>query len=1116
MINTTDRPLVLLDGSRLDKAIRRAISWTGSLLRTQLENTKLGRDRREAFLDFLGEANRQSFVFNARFIDAAFDFISTDSRNNDSQRHMAVLAAFTVKRTAAASNFPQLKRGLKLTLVELWRQRAVLLPTVFTPGPGFTADVFDHELLRWVLSFDPSSDEGRGKVDHWRLHHYGPRLLFTTDWRKVEDVDLNDIARLHLAKLKHANGTHTHAISGSPFPWSLLPAELFKRFPDRVKFGHADIARYSAWIAKRPESRGALSAFDEPEPTAPRARKPTPYVPTQHNLSGDAEQAKTHEGVLAYCKRLARRSKALDWRTQVPSYPGREHIDVGSMCKKWIESFKAYLHHREQILGYRDSYSVTSSLNILGDYLFAYLPWWREMYSDGTVTIPNAPKDFSRFAFVVRHSDEPLNLLPMPFLQFVLLRRPNSASRTILVKHLSLYFRFVGAHYGDDEEMAGPRYKIPMDDEFDAPRATGIKSKTNKVVIQNEIFWPLLFYCYAVEEFGLYLLQLALDGRLENQHAVTRTLRFDTALYGMSPTVRYRGSENTLHQVPNVFTWVERELIREGEKVLVMVPHLSALRVLIVALETGLRLQSVQWLDDRTWDKKNNGIEDKYVYQLFINTDKTKPMPWVGAIVYRVRRVLQREADFQRLFTDFGALDPVPYEGQVTSPFGLISPLFRSPKSGKPVGDVCYAEAWLQLQVDFEFHYREATGEQRLRMFYIRAKRSLDGEPVIGYEGRNSAPYCELSILAVHTPHSTRATFATNRQFQGILGLEDCAELLGHAGVVTTAHYTKFSSEQIEERLRLSDLAMVGDYTMFDVGAGSPYPRADTSDSALVQSVSKNRVAAIDNFAFMPSLVLSSIEHEKLAKHDGLALLKSQPLSRIRFRETHICPVDENCPDDIVRLIGGPRRCGGCPLTVKSVDHLPAIAAKSNELIERIRFRQELIKRMESAGEPAASVDAVWEEVQIDVNELLGWKFSTDVLHGMLAEIHHNTASAETFHVERPDMVRHHLQRVTRDSDHAEFLLQRIAESNAYPSMTSPQVQIAAAALRRRLTTGQGLDELVSVTQPDDEVRAVATMLGLMMRSKGLTVKALAALLSSPDAPESNLAFLLVPGADHR
>ena len=115
-------------------------------------------------------------------------------------------------------------------------------------------------------------------------------------------------------------------------------------------------------------------------------------------------------------------------------------------------------------------------------------------------------------------------------------------------------------------------------------------------------------------------------------------------------------------------------------------------------------------------------------------------------------------------------------------------------------------------------------------------------------------------------------------------------------------------------------------------------------------------------------------------------------------------------------------------------------------------------------------------------------------------------------HVERPDIVRRHLQFVTRSCDPGEFLLQRIAESNAFPSMDSPQLQAEASLLRRRLSAGQNLEEFGSIAGNDDNVKAVASMLRILMTANGLSMSDVTSLLQLPGHTSVSSPLLLRPG----
>ena len=212
-----------------------------------------------------------------------------------------------------------------------------MLPTVFTPGPHFSMSAVDHEILRWLLTFDPDSYDGKHKTDKRRLYYYGPRMLLATNWSGVEDVSIDDIAELHLAQRLYSNGMHPHAIAGSSFPWSQLPAELLKQFPDRVSFSHADLVKYSAWSAKQAVTGVDFEAFGlEEGPLKPKAQPYRPQRPSTAiskskqalvELAEEAKNASTHDAVLAMFKRFGNRPRAADWIEQIPAYPGREHVD---------------------------------------------------------------------------------------------------------------------------------------------------------------------------------------------------------------------------------------------------------------------------------------------------------------------------------------------------------------------------------------------------------------------------------------------------------------------------------------------------------------------------------------------------------------------------------------------------------------------------------------------------------------------------------------------------------------------------------------------------------------------------------------------------------------------
>ncbi|WP_206780510.1 hypothetical protein, partial [Microbacterium sp. AISO3] len=139
--------------------------------------------------------------------------------------------------------------------------------------------------------------------------------------------------------------------------------------------------------------------------------------------------------------------------------------------------------------------------------------------------------------------------------------------------------------------------------------------------------------------------------------------------------------------------------------------------------------------------------------------------------------------------------------------------------------------------------------------------------------------------------------------------------------------------------------------------------------------------------------------HEFDAKNtDAIELLRQSPSSVIRWHPTHVCPLGNQCPSDIVVIIGGYQRCGLCPFAAKCVDHLPAMAGKKNELKERIRMSAQRIRVMEERGASQEMLACLHKGMENDAKELTGWELSADILHRKLEEM----GDDGTYHVDKP------------------------------------------------------------------------------------------------------------------
>lgn len=1134
MINSSAQ-ILILDRENLDTAVRAAITATlmHLLIRYGVPPPRAkwsSRLSQHAMHFLFGEGQiKKDAVFDEVFLQHSLAFVGTTSQNKGSNRYFETLKGYIDAPNPPATALSAVKRGIKILLVELWNQGAILLPTIFSPYARFEPIPIKSELYDFTLSCNPDRSQDAvnsigTKAELCRIFYYMPRILFATSWRRIEDVSLDELAILQRAQWLYLSDRSETQFIVSAVPWTLFATKLLTAFPSKTSYNKVELARYSDWLHRA----GGIGdcPFTEFYPTQEKERANAPLKRRKHTFKTKKgaidrltnwSQTASHEAALRYFSDYQQwRRNGIEWLNDTPFYPGREHVNLDASTQFWFVAFRAFMHHRKHVKGYESDSDVASALNMLADYLFLYLPWWKELYPQSHVVLPSAPKDFLRYVFVYRNFEEDISELPVTFLDIVKLRRSSPGSQYSACKHVQLFFKFVEAHFSEDESIAGATFRTPIFDEFDMPRIPK-RWKTSKVVFPKNAYGFLIYYGYAVEAFGEFLLERCMEqGFSQKQLRQLSTSRLiGTAQFGFVPFVQYRDKLSPLWVVPNVFTWATRAVrSASAEKRLLFIPHLTTLRVLITAVEIGLRLASVCWLDRRTWDKHNSGCLEssafsfrpsgQYVYGLDVSTDKAKDGPWETAVVFRVRALLLREQQFQSSIDEIGMDEEVPYKGRSDSRFGNIRPLFRSASSAAPISSNNYESRWILYMVGFQSFFSKATGSF-VPFIKIQPTSSTVDNPKIVRE-QHGAQYCPVSILAVSTPHACRASFATNRQ--GILETSEIAELLGHENPVVTEYYQSPRAEDLYGKLELSDRAIHDASGKFDKD-NAAYMRADKDDSALIRNFVRDRQGTLASFGFMPPMSLWSLAESGDMNEKAIDALRNGPMSLIRFRETHICPVGEECPSDIVIAIGGFKRCGLCPLALKCIDHLPAIAAKKHGLLERIKYLSRQKQQLEASGEPDA-IEDIWEAMNLETNELLGWQLSEEVLTKLHTERIDKGEADVIYHAEQPDIVRRHLQRVVKQTGPAEFVLHRIAESNAYPSLQSPEIQAVAANIRRRLLAGQDVaDLLVEAVGPQD-VDVAANLLRTVMQANNFTVEEMSNRLTDRSTALPSLAPLRI------
>jgi len=160
-------------------------------------------------------------------------------------------------------------------------------------------------------------------------------------------------------------------------------------------------------------------------------------------------------------------------------------------------------------------------------------------------------------------------------------------------------------------------------------------------------------------------------------------------------------------------------------------------------------------------------------------------------------------------------------------------------------------------------------------------------------------------------------------------------------------------------------------------------------------------------------------------------------------------------------------------------------------LLEQVREASKVLNRMRARGEPSPTVEEVQYRRRVDVMEYEGWRASLLNLTHALRNLPTDgdgpaTDASGQFQVGMPDAVRLHLRMVTRNSEMAEFILQRICDSEGHSAFETPTLRAQAAQLRQRLLASPRALEAEIDLLEDDPVKSFLSALRLGLEAHGI------------------------------
>lgn len=506
----------------------------------------------------------------------------------------------------------------------------------------------------------------------------------------------------------------------------------------------------------------------------------------------------------------------------------------------------------------------------------------------------------------------------------------------------------------------------------------------------------------------------------------------------------------------------------------VIAPH--PIRILLLMCETGIRQQHIKWLDVNTFDCRVDDSCRVELEPLLVNTDKSHDQ-WISIVNHRVIDLCRNQKEWLNANQIEGIHEPVWYGNTLGSKFGKFNPLFRH-----TVKDVHTSvdEAWTFILFSFQnfikFQLEDIELPDLVR--YMEKGSSVKDFDRLGmsvYSPFDLDDSKSYSCRVRHTPHALRATFVSERMTYlppSIIGanMTGQTEYQVHYYNVVDTTKRQNHSELLEEALKES-------LESADTGVPPQIARMASEIHAKMKiDIEDDPVEAIATHGLIS---LSNIEQDKT----GIEILKAKKHTQLAFNDTHICPFNNVCPQEIIRDYGAGRPCSMCPYALRGSCHLPAISAtkdRARELMHELKKTIQKFKKRKNSNK--VELEKIMEEYDVASTDAFALEFTEHQLNAM-----RNAGFEDGFIVGKSEELKLHFERL--NIDRFDYVLKRLIDIQNFPSLDSRFVQGKFAHARKALLLKDNdIKGLLEENTEQAESDALTSQIKSMMSAKGLTV----------------------------
>lgn len=499
-------------------------------------------------------------------------------------------------------------------------------------------------------------------------------------------------------------------------------------------------------------------------------------------------------------------------------------------------------------------------------------------------------------------------------------------------------------------------------------------------------------------------------------------------------------------------------------KSLTMVPlaNYHYLMILVVAAYAGQRSSNAAYLCADTFDADyvpldSGEISDRLV-PLRVRTDKVKPAGLDSMIAEDIMVMLQFSKTLRQLFSHEAYTKPIPYQGNEQSKHYKFRPLLQSTLKNNDyhfsiAPYIKMFEDWLKkIDMPFVSKLSYAPITTTIKDVEDAKKRgSLIEMPpylVEYFEDPKQCPFTPIVLKTPITPHSFRAQLVT--VIHATTGDKEAVRMFTGQSDGTIDYYTKLDPQ--------TDIALTPIRKKLKI--------ASVTESTIREEDLIEAVIQLDGTS-SPFFSGSDI---------GLNALKESGGSGLAFNYTHICPHDNQCPEDVIN-VHGRMNCHECSRACITEHHKVAIAAVIRRSIDEITDASAMLKKSSSQTEQ----DALRAKLTKNLNIASSW----------LVRLRYIENNPGTFIISGAEHIEH-FQPIHSD-EISNKLLARLQETDGAPSLQSGYLQRVASRIAGQIQVMAIRETLPDFDKDDDQllnydpVRFVVQNLTILAELKNTT-----------------------------